>query len=148
LLRSLACALLVWSAPACTTSVPRPTPAHVERAAERWPEDDVDEGDLGRGRRVYVTQCSRCHALEPPGRRSAEVWIPIIADMGARAGLSVEEHDLVLRYVVTASEVARGERGATRHGHAAPSCPGRDEARGGDPDPRSPTGESCVEGHE
>ena len=59
---------------------------------------------LESGRRIYLENCTRCHVAEPVGKFSAARWPGIIADMGARAHLSAEQHRAVLGYVLAAAQ--------------------------------------------
>ena len=62
-----------------------------------------DAAFLESGRRVYLEDCTRCHAAEPVRDYAASRWPGIIADMGARSHLSAEQHRAVLAYVLAAS---------------------------------------------
>ena len=59
---------------------------------------------LEAGRRIYLESCSRCHVAEPVRDYPAARWPGIIADMGERTKLSVEQHRQVLAYVLAASQ--------------------------------------------
>ena len=56
---------------------------------------DIDHGSLERGRRVYLTRCTRCHSPEPVVAYSVTRWQKIISDMSLRSRLiPLEETDL------------------------------------------------------
>ena len=63
-----------------------------------------DIASLESGRRIYLENCTRCHVAEPVQKFSAARWPGIIADMGARAHLSAEQHRAVLAYVLVATQ--------------------------------------------
>ncbi len=86
---------------ACTSAVPTMTAEDAHWAAQTWP--DATQGQLQRGRTLYVSRCGGCHAVVPPEKHSADMWRTEIAQMAPRANLMGEDRELVLRYLVTAS---------------------------------------------
>lgn len=100
--RSLRVALLViaLSAIGCAT-LALPTPADAAWAAAQWP--GTTQGDLERGRSLYVKRCAGCHALHRPERFPQSSWAPHLDEMAERAGLKEGERELLLRYLITAS---------------------------------------------
>ncbi|MBI1371531.1 MAG: hypothetical protein GC159_02035 [Phycisphaera sp.] len=57
---------------------------------------------LAEGRRIYLTTCAKCHAVEPIGRYSLARWRRIMPDMLDEAKLTGAEADAVTTYVMTA----------------------------------------------
>jgi mono/diheme cytochrome c family protein len=64
-----------------------------------------DTASLESGRRIYLENCTHCHAPEAVRDHSAARWPGIIADMGGRAHLSPPQQHDVLAYVLAASQV-------------------------------------------
>ena len=97
--------LVALVALAACGAVPLPVagPADVSRAAVRWP--GTSAGDLARGRHLYVAHCASCHSPVLPHQVAAAAWPGHIVEMKERAHLTVEEADLVTRYLVTMSSV-------------------------------------------
>ena len=58
---------------------------------------------LESGRRIYLENCTGCHAPEAVRKYSAARWPGIIADMGERAHLTAAQHRAVLDYVLAAA---------------------------------------------
>lgn len=62
-----------------------------------------DTASLESGRRIYLENCTHCHAPEAVRDHSAARWPTIIADMGGRSHLSAAQHRDVLAYVLAAA---------------------------------------------
>lgn len=54
---------------------------------------------LQRGRELYVTKCTACHAPEPIRKYSAAKWEEIIPDMAEDTKLSAADTNAVAEYV-------------------------------------------------
>ena len=67
-------------------------------AAQRGMEQTM----LEAGREVYLTDCARCHSVEPIGRYSAEYWREILPRMAEEAELDDAEAAAVDAYVTLA----------------------------------------------
>lgn len=63
-----------------------------------------DTASLAGGRRIYLENCTQCHAPEAVRKFSAARWPGIIADMGARSHLTAAQHRAVLDYVLAATQ--------------------------------------------
>ncbi len=63
-----------------------------------------DAASLESGRRIYLENCTHCHAPEPVRDYSAARWPAIIADMSERSRLSAAQHNDVLAYVLAATQ--------------------------------------------
>jgi hypothetical protein len=81
------------------STAPAPTEADVTRARAQWPAITIDE--LNRGHAIYVGHCGTCHLVPKPRDHRPEDWPAIVDSMSARAELTDDEEDLVVRYVVT-----------------------------------------------
>lgn len=80
---------------------PEVTPELSAVYAEQNP--GAQEGDLERGRELFMTSCGRggfCHKLPTPASRSAEKWPGIMERMAKRAALNDAEEQDVLRFVL------------------------------------------------
>lgn len=60
---------------------------------------------LETGREVYLTDCSRCHSIEPIGRYSAERWRDILPRMSDKSKLDESRTAALEAYVLAAHEV-------------------------------------------
>lgn len=86
-------------APACTSAVPQVTPPDLARAQERDPS--VSEADLQRGRTLYLSRCTGCHAPFSPASRDLDAWRHDVAEMRTLAGLDADQERLILVYLET-----------------------------------------------
>jgi hypothetical protein len=85
---------------ACAHSTaPKVTDADAARAQTRFP--GITSAELERGRSLFVGHCSSCHLPPTPTDIAADEWPGHVTEMRERAGLSYDEQDLVVRYVVT-----------------------------------------------
>ena len=96
----LAAALLLCC---CSPSLLLPTTADVSLAGKRWA--GTDSLALRQGYELYVNKCGSCHMLYRPAKFTEEKWMKEVPDMGARAHLSAEQTEVILRYVLTRREV-------------------------------------------
>ncbi len=93
--------LLAACGPAFIT--PDVTPGLSAVYAEQNP--DAQQGDLERGRELFMSSCDRCHRLPAPASHSVEKWPGIMKRMGRNAALNdVEEQD-VLRFILAVREL-------------------------------------------
>lgn len=79
-----------WTAPPITESF--------LRAGVR---QNADASTLTEGRRVYLNRCVQCHALPRVAKYDPPRLKAILAIMSDRASLSPEQHDAVLKYLLT-----------------------------------------------
>ena len=91
--------LLLLVAGCVRSGAPAPTQSDLTRAQAQWPGITIDE--LERGRKVYIGHCGSCHLVPKPSDHRPEDWPQIVDAMSARAELTDDEHELVVRYVVT-----------------------------------------------
>lgn len=99
--------LVLLALAACGAALVHPGPADATLAAARWPGTTVAE--LEHGRALYVSRCSRCHALHVPEQYAAVRWPDLITRMAPRAKLSLDERAAITRFLVTTSARVRGE---------------------------------------
>ena len=89
---------LLLSVVACGASAtPAPVQADVARIENRFPGTTLAE--LEKGRSVYLSRCTSCHAPVAPQSIPAERWPHEVKEMSERARLG-EEESLVVRYRV------------------------------------------------
>ncbi len=62
----------------------------------------VDVTALELGREIYLSECVRCHSVEPIGRHSAERWRRILSRMSLETNLDGRQFDAVETYVTLA----------------------------------------------
>lgn len=87
----------------CAGSIPMPDLSHAERASHKWYGTTLH--DLTVGRQLYIQKCSGCHSLKAPARLSAQQWESILAEMKTKAGVKDDEEKMIMKYLVTISEV-------------------------------------------
>lgn len=96
--------VLLWLAgatAACgSTAVPAPAQADVARVAQKYPKTTL--ADLQRGRQLYLSRCTSCHAPVEPASISPDMWPREVSEMSERASLGDEE-PLVVKYLVAQS---------------------------------------------
>ena len=96
----------------CSSAFPPPGAAEIGAVKARDPEARVE--NLEHGRALYLGKCGGCHMLIEPGRFAADVWPAKVERMQgeARVHLAPDEARDLVRYLVGASAVAHGGRGA------------------------------------
>lgn len=60
---------------------------------------------LKRGREVYLSDCTRCHSVEPINRYSKDRWRTILERMGPQSKLDESRTDALEAYVFAAHTV-------------------------------------------
>lgn len=90
---------LVLVAACARSTAPVATSVDAERAAARWPGTTLEE--LQQGRSLFVGHCGGCHLPPRPTDFSADEWPGHVDEMRERSGLTMDESDLVVRYLVT-----------------------------------------------
>ena len=93
----------------CSPSLLLPTTADVSSADKRWA--GTDSVALHQGYKLYVNKCGSCHTLHRPTKFTEEVWKKEVPEMGAKAHLTPEESEMILRYVLTRREVILSQQG-------------------------------------
>jgi mono/diheme cytochrome c family protein len=61
----------------------------------------ADAPTLAAGRSVYLHRCIQCHALPDVSRFSPPRLTAVVANMSHRANLNPEQHEAVLKYLLT-----------------------------------------------
>ncbi|MEY2518376.1 MAG: hypothetical protein QOF24_135 [Verrucomicrobiota bacterium] len=56
---------------------------------------------LATGRSLFLNRCIQCHALPEVRKYGAPQLTAIVGKMSGRANLSLEQHDAVLKYLLT-----------------------------------------------
>jgi len=59
------------------------------------------------GRTVYITQCARCHSIEPIGRYSAIRWQEILERMIPKSRLDEQQTSALRGYVLFANDIQK-----------------------------------------
>jgi hypothetical protein len=90
----------------CASRLPEPTAADAERARGLW--QDASRTELDQGRSLLVDHCSGCHVVPLPRSHTPEQWPGLVEDMAEPAGLSRNEIQSVVRYLVVAAAPDRG----------------------------------------
>lgn len=85
----------------CAATLPEPTVEDAQRARERW--HDASQAQLEAGRSVLLSRCSSCHALPLPSDETPERWPAVVKEMAKPAGLSEEQAESLVRYLVITS---------------------------------------------
>jgi hypothetical protein len=62
--------------------------------------DSKLQESLLAGRKLYVARCSNCHNLHLPKEFTSEAWRKQVDLMQVRAGISVDEKNLILNYLL------------------------------------------------
>lgn len=68
---------------------------------------------LEKGRQVYLTDCTRCHSVEPIDRYSRGHWRIIIERMGPQSKLDVSRTEALQAYILAAHKMM-GQTTATK----------------------------------
>jgi mono/diheme cytochrome c family protein len=74
----------------------------VRIAAARFPGSSRES--LEAGRHILLSHCGRCHRPFEPSAFRAERWPGLVREMAKPAGLDAREEELVVRYLMAASE--------------------------------------------
>ena len=100
--RALAGLLLVAG---CTGALPEPEAAHVRALRARG--EQVELGELERGRSLYVLRCSSCHALKEPHQLAPDAWVTAIRKMETEEGVVLERSEALAieRYLVAVASI-------------------------------------------
>src|SRR5205807_3467012 len=63
--------------------------------------ENGDASTLAQGRTLFLNRCIQCHALPQAARFDAPRLTAIVAKMSGRANLKPEQHEAVLKYLLT-----------------------------------------------
>lgn len=96
----LTLALLIPLLPlACASLLPEPRLEDVARVQGTWPQ--LQLSDLRDGRKLYVTHCSGCHSLHPPGELTGREWEKVMVKMQVKARIEDGTRDRIMKYLLT-----------------------------------------------
>lgn len=90
-------AALAGAVACAATSAPPPRQADVVRIERQFPGTTLAE--LEKGRSVYLSRCTSCHAPVAPASIPAQRWPHEVQEMSERARLGSDE-PLVVKYLV------------------------------------------------
>ena len=97
------CALFLNSCVSTTPLAPPVTDSLV-RAGVR---QKADAPTLAAGRSLFLNRCIQCHALQDVTRFDPPRLTAIVAVMSGRANMSPEQHDALLKYLLTVRSLSR-----------------------------------------
>lgn len=80
-----------------SSSAPPVTASLLRASAHRQGDARI----LSAGRALFLNRCIQCHALPEVAQFNAARVTTIVATMSGRANLSPEQHDAVLKYLLT-----------------------------------------------
>jgi mono/diheme cytochrome c family protein len=86
---------------ACQANLSSAAPAVTASFLRAGARQGADSQTLTEGRRVYVNRCIQCHALPHVSKYDAPRLKAILAIMSRRASLTAEQHEAVLKYLLT-----------------------------------------------
>ena len=85
--------------------------------------DGVDVATLELGRQIYLSDCVKCHSVEPISRYSAKRWRSILPEMALETKLDERQTEAVEAYVMLAhallEENAKNESEIAGRGESA-----------------------------
>ncbi|MBU2502017.1 hypothetical protein KJ682_11870 [bacterium] len=90
-----AAALLIAGCASVSDLAPEPDPAAVARAGA----GGVDASDLVAGRRIYLTDCARCHAPVAVTSLTRGQWNPVLDRMAPLTRLDAEKDAQLRSYI-------------------------------------------------
>jgi mono/diheme cytochrome c family protein len=91
------CPLLLSGCETTVSSAPPITTSFI-RAGVR---EKADARTLVEGRKLYLNRCIQCHALPEVSRLDPPRLTAIVAKMSGRANMNPEQHEAVLKYLLT-----------------------------------------------
>ncbi|MBL0343261.1 MAG: c-type cytochrome [Bacteroidetes bacterium] len=91
-----------------STKLLSPTQADVDRGAKKY--TDITLASLNEGKSIFETECTKCHSLKDPKKKSEAQWKTIVPRMTAKANkkagsevIDARKQELILQYVSTMS---------------------------------------------
>jgi mono/diheme cytochrome c family protein len=91
------CTLLLAGCETTLSSAPPITASFIRAGAH----ENADARTLSQGRSLFLNRCIQCHALPEVARFDPHRLAAIVATMSGRANLNAEQHDAVLKYLLT-----------------------------------------------
>jgi len=104
--------VVAFIAPGCMSLEEMAPPVGPDFAA-RSRDRTVAVAVLEQGRAVYLTDCARCHSVEPIARYSAVQWEDIVRRMAPQSKLDEARTHALRAYVLAAHDVLRRRTAAT-----------------------------------
>jgi len=83
----------------CSVPLLVPTENDASRAQIKWNDENL--AALQHGHQLYINKCGKCHYLYRPNKLSDEQWQNKLDKMSLKAKLTIEEKELILRYLIT-----------------------------------------------
>lgn len=91
------CALLLDGCEATLSSAPPITASFIQAGVRQ----KADARTLAQGRSLFLNRCIQCHALPEVSQFDPPRLTAIVAKMSGRANLNAEQHEAVLKYLLT-----------------------------------------------
>jgi mono/diheme cytochrome c family protein len=84
---------------ACGGTLPPPNTQDVKAANTHWPGTSMEQ--LQSGRRAYLNQCGKCHALKSESAVPRDVWESTVDRMRSKNGAKLSDEDVanIARYL-------------------------------------------------
>ena len=84
---------------ACGGTLPPPSTADVKTANTHWPGTSMEQ--LQSGRRAYLNQCGKCHALKSETAVPRDVWEATVDRMRSKNGAKITDEEIanIARYL-------------------------------------------------
>ena len=86
---------------ACQSNLSSTAPPITTSFIQAGVRQNVDPQTLADGRKVFLNRCILCHALPEVARFDAPRLNRIVGRMSGRANLSPEQHEALLKYLLT-----------------------------------------------
>jgi len=87
--------LMIASCAVQDANAPKPTQEMADRA-------NLPLSAIREGHSVYLRKCAECHELMLPDRVTSSDWHVVVPGMAWNAGISRQEEDAVLQYLLAA----------------------------------------------
>ena len=91
------CALLLGGCETTLSSAPPVTASFIRAGARQ----EADARILVQGRSLFLNRCIQCHALPEVARFDSPRLTAIVGTMSGRANMNAEQHEALLKYLLT-----------------------------------------------
>lgn len=108
---ALTCAVVLASCETSLKSAPPVTAAFVVAGRQ----EKADAATLEAGRIVFLNRCITCHALPDVTRQDSDRIPRIVGWMSARARLTPEQHEALVKYLLTVKSQSRSPQDFPEH---------------------------------
>jgi cytochrome c2 len=85
----------------CQSNLSSSAPPITESFLRAGVHENGDARTLAQGRTLFLNRCILCHALPEVARFDAPRLTRIVGQMSGRANLSPEQHEALLKYLLT-----------------------------------------------